>query len=113
MDMIDNKKDEYIQKRLNKVLETRLDADKETLEALCDLSTFFTENTLKSRRNLRSQIEKRSLAINEVITVFNANLQLFREIFKNIFQFSIPILQWFCISWWIGDSCFRERQKKC
>jgi conserved oligomeric Golgi complex subunit 6 len=32
---------------------------------LKDLSGFFTENTLESRRNLRSQIEKRSLEINK------------------------------------------------
>lgn len=35
------------------------------MEALSDLSTFFTENTLQTRRNLRSKIEKRSLTINE------------------------------------------------
>lgn len=52
-------------KRLNKIFETRLDTDKETLEALKELSTFFTENSIQSRRNLRSKIEKRSLAINE------------------------------------------------
>lgn len=77
---------EYIQKRLNKMLENRIDSDKvciviylyfqlnnkiireiiqETLEALSDLSTYFGENTLQSRRNLRSQIEKRSLTINQ------------------------------------------------
>jgi hypothetical protein len=78
---------------LNKVLETRLDADKETLEALCDLSTFFTENTLKSRRNLRSQIEKRSLAINEVITVFLILIFNYSEKYSKIFSI---ILQWFC-----------------
>jgi hypothetical protein len=54
-------------KRLNKILETRLENDKETLDALKELSTFFTENTLQARRNLRSKIEKRSLAINEVV----------------------------------------------
>jgi len=32
---------------------------------LKELSTFFTENTLNSRRNLRSKIERRSLTINE------------------------------------------------
>lgn len=63
-----------IQKRLNKILETRLDTDKDTLEALSDLSTFFTENTLQTRRNLRSQIEKRSVAINENF------LESFREV---------------------------------
>ena len=35
------------------------------LEALKALSTFFTDNSLRSRRNLRGDIEKRSLAINE------------------------------------------------
>jgi hypothetical protein len=57
-----------LSRRLNKILETRLENDKETLEALKELSTFFTENTLQARRNLRSKIEKRSLAINEVFT---------------------------------------------
>ena len=35
------------------------------LEALKALSTFFKENTLRNRRNLRSDIERKSLAINE------------------------------------------------
>ncbi|XP_047114624.1 conserved oligomeric Golgi complex subunit 6 [Schistocerca piceifrons] len=52
-------------RRLSKILDTRLENDKDTLEALKELSSFFTENTLKARRNLRSKIEKRSLAINE------------------------------------------------
>lgn len=51
--------------RLNKILETRLENDKDTLESLKELSVFFTENTLQSRRSLRSKIEKRSLSINE------------------------------------------------
>lgn len=54
-----------LSKRLNKILETRPDTDKETLEALKELSTFFNENSIQSRRNLRSKIEKRSLSINE------------------------------------------------
>jgi hypothetical protein len=60
-----------LSRRLNKILETRLENDKETLEALKELSTFFTENTLQARRNLRSKIEKRSLAINEVVCMYN------------------------------------------
>uniref|UniRef100_A0AAR2JXZ7 Conserved oligomeric Golgi complex subunit 6 n=1 Tax=Pygocentrus nattereri TaxID=42514 RepID=A0AAR2JXZ7_PYGNA len=52
-------------RKLNKILETRLDNDKEMLEALKSLSVFFTENSLRTRRNLRGDIEKRSLAINE------------------------------------------------
>lgn len=35
------------------------------VEALKALSAFFTDNSLRSRRNLRGDIEKRSLAINE------------------------------------------------
>ncbi|XP_010191063.1 PREDICTED: conserved oligomeric Golgi complex subunit 6-like [Mesitornis unicolor] len=37
----------------------------EMLEALKALSTFFVENSLRTRRNLRGDIERRSLAINE------------------------------------------------
>ena len=37
----------------------------DVLEALKSLSSFFNENNLRSRRNLRSDIERRSLAINE------------------------------------------------
>lgn len=46
-------------------METRLENDKDTLDALKELSTFFTENTLRSRRNLRGEIEKRSVGISE------------------------------------------------
>jgi len=63
-----------LSRRLHKILETRLENDKETLEAVKELSTFFTENTLQARRNLRSKIEKRSLAINEVVCMYNHNL---------------------------------------
>lgn len=35
------------------------------LEALKALSVFFTENSLRTRRNLRGDIERRSLSINE------------------------------------------------
>lgn len=35
------------------------------LEALKTLSGFFPENSIRSRRNLRSEIEKRSLVLNE------------------------------------------------
>lgn len=34
----------------------------DTVEALIDLSSFFTTNTLQNRRNLRNQIEKQSIA---------------------------------------------------
>ncbi|XP_030383226.1 conserved oligomeric Golgi complex subunit 6 [Scaptodrosophila lebanonensis] len=63
-----------IQMRVNKILETRLETDKDTLDALNGLSSFFTENTLQNRRNLRSQIERRSVEINEKF------LKAFREV---------------------------------
>ena len=47
------------------------------LEALKALSTFFGENSLRTRRNLRGDIERRSLAINEEF------LQTF-QIVKNV-----------------------------
>ena len=37
----------------------------DVLEALKSLSSFFDENNIRSRRNLRSDIERRSLVINE------------------------------------------------
>uniref|UniRef100_A0A1I8NN97 Conserved oligomeric Golgi complex subunit 6 n=1 Tax=Stomoxys calcitrans TaxID=35570 RepID=A0A1I8NN97_STOCA len=66
--------EDRLQKRVNKILETRLDAEKETLESLQDLSNFFTDNTLQNRRNLRSRIEKRSVFINGEF------LKAFREV---------------------------------
>uniref|UniRef100_A0A672NN00 Conserved oligomeric Golgi complex subunit 6 n=1 Tax=Sinocyclocheilus grahami TaxID=75366 RepID=A0A672NN00_SINGR len=54
-----------LSRKLNKILETRLDNDKEMLEALKSLSVFFSENSLRTRRNLRGDIERRSLSINE------------------------------------------------
>ncbi|PSN44948.1 hypothetical protein C0J52_16472 [Blattella germanica] len=84
-----------LSRRLNKILETRLENDKDTLEALKELSTFFTENTLQARRNLRSKIEKRSLAINEmacfVYSDFSQKLCLQQEVagaFLQSFQLS-------------------------
>lgn len=57
-------KNDPINKRVQKVLENRFQ-NKETLEALTDLSTYFKENNLQNRKNLRSQIERRSLTLNE------------------------------------------------
>ncbi|XP_071798111.1 conserved oligomeric Golgi complex subunit 6-like isoform X2 [Asterias amurensis] len=54
-----------LSRKLNKILEIRLDNDKDILEALKALSEFFGENTLRSRRNLRGEIERRSLGISE------------------------------------------------
>ncbi len=54
-----------LSRKLNKILENSLDNDKDTLEALDVLSGFLDKNTLQARRNLRSDLEKRSLALNE------------------------------------------------
>ncbi|XP_011314204.1 conserved oligomeric Golgi complex subunit 6 [Fopius arisanus] len=72
--MSDKNPNSSLVKRVNKLLESRPENDKDTLEALKELSTFFTENTLNNRRNLRSKIEKKSLAINEEF------LSAFREV---------------------------------
>ena len=54
-----------LSRKLHKILESDLDNDKETLEALKVLSDCLDKNTLQARRNLRSDLEKRSLALNE------------------------------------------------
>lgn len=54
-----------LSRKLNKILETRLDNDKDMLDALRALSEFFTDNSLRSRRSLRGDIERRSLGVNE------------------------------------------------
>ncbi|KAI0217702.1 Conserved oligomeric Golgi complex subunit 6 [Lamellibrachia satsuma] len=67
-----------LSRKLNKLLDTRLDNDKDMLEALKSLSTFFTGNNLRSRRSLRSDIERKSLAINEEF------VQSFAEVNKQL-----------------------------
>ena len=54
-----------LSKKLHKILESNLDNDKETLEALSVLSGFLDRNTLQARRNLRSDLEKRCLGLND------------------------------------------------
>uniref|UniRef100_A0A8C4IHJ8 Conserved oligomeric Golgi complex subunit 6 n=1 Tax=Dicentrarchus labrax TaxID=13489 RepID=A0A8C4IHJ8_DICLA len=70
-----------LSRKLNKILETRLDNDKEMLEALKALSVFFTENSLRTRRNLRGDIEKRSLNINEEFA------RIFKEVKEVTYSF--------------------------
>ena len=53
-----------INRKIRKVLDSQLETDFETQEALKELSTFFTSNSLKNRRYLRGEIERRSLQIN-------------------------------------------------
>lgn len=53
-----------LSRKLKKVLESRIDSP-DLLSSLSTLSTFYTDNSSQSRRNLRSTIEKRSLSINQ------------------------------------------------
>ncbi|GFO15592.1 conserved oligomeric Golgi complex subunit 6 [Plakobranchus ocellatus] len=74
-----------LSRKLSKILETRLDNDKDMLEALKALSTFFVENNLRSRRNLRSDIEKRSLGINEdFLTAFQAVKEQLDDVYSDV-----------------------------
>ncbi|KAH7687077.1 Conserved oligomeric Golgi complex subunit 6 protein [Dioscorea alata] len=52
-----------LSRKLKKVLETRTDSP-DLLDSLAALSTFYGDNTPQSRRNLKSSIEERALAIN-------------------------------------------------
>ena len=56
-------------KKLSRILESRYDEDKDTMEALRVLSEFMTENTLQTRRTLRSDLERRTLELSESFTV--------------------------------------------
>jgi len=56
-------KDSVLSRKLKKILESDLDADSEMGEALAELSEFITENTLRTRRFLRGDIERRSLQV--------------------------------------------------
>lgn len=55
------------------------------LEALKALSVFFTENSLRTRRNLRGDIERRSLTINEEFA------QIFKQV-KEVMQLYNTVL---------------------
>lgn len=64
----------------------------DTLEALKELSTFFTENTLNSRRNLRSKIERRSLAINEeFLATFREVKASLDDVYQNVLAMNTAV----------------------
>lgn len=52
-----------LSRKLNKVLEIRT-GNEDLLQGLQNLSEFYKTNTLEARRNLRGEIEKRGLEIN-------------------------------------------------
>ncbi|XP_023022875.2 conserved oligomeric Golgi complex subunit 6 isoform X1 [Leptinotarsa decemlineata] len=85
-------KEHVLSKRLSKIIQTRIENDRETLEALKQLSTFYSENTLQARRNLRSQIEKRSLDINkEFLSSFLEVKQSFDSVYSDVAEMSESI----------------------
>lgn len=54
-----------LSRKLKKVLETRTD-NPDLLASLGTLSSFYTDNTPRTRRNLKSTIETRSLDLNHL-----------------------------------------------
>ncbi|UJR20606.1 hypothetical protein I4U23_023731 [Adineta vaga] len=55
----------HVQRRLQKILDLKLESDKDLIDSLKYLSSFFNENSVRTRRSLRSTIEKRSLTLND------------------------------------------------
>ena len=49
-------------KKLQKILESRFESDKDAIAAMQYLSEVIPENTIATRRNLRSDLERRNLA---------------------------------------------------
>ncbi|XP_018574579.1 conserved oligomeric Golgi complex subunit 6 isoform X2 [Anoplophora glabripennis] len=87
--MILKENEHILSKRLNKVLETVFQDDQGTLEALKQLSTFYPENTIQARRDLRSKIEKRSLDINvNLLSSFSIVKDSFTSIYNQIAEMS-------------------------
>lgn len=56
--------DNPISKKVAKILDGKFETDKELIESLTTVSSFFKENTLHNRRNLRRDIESFSLQVN-------------------------------------------------
>lgn len=54
-----------VQRKLQKILDLKLESDKDLIESLKYLSSFFQDNNVRTRRALRSTIEKRSLTLND------------------------------------------------
>jgi len=61
----EDKANSVLSRKLKKVLDSKLENDKDSMDALKELSGFFKDNNLKTRRNLRGEIERRNLQINQ------------------------------------------------
>lgn len=88
-----------LSRKLKKVLESRTDTP-DVLNSLNTLSTFYTDNTPQSRRNLRSTIEKRSLSINIDFLRASDTAQLVLSLISTFLYCSIQLsIAWFVCSW--------------
>lgn len=73
-----------LSRKLKKVLESRTDSP-DLLASLNTLSTFYSDNSQQSRRNLRSTIEKRSLSINlEFLLASEAAQQVYNLLYLSL-----------------------------
>lgn len=66
------------------------------LEALKALSTFFVENSLRTRRNLRGDIERRSLSINEEFVSIFKEVKEVRRLFSLSIYWALTICLALC-----------------
>ena len=79
------KTDTVLSRKLKKVLDSKLEGDKDTMDALKELSTFFKENNLQNRRNLRGEIERRNLQItNDFLNAFQSVKETLDNVDKNV-----------------------------
>ena len=73
-----------LQRKVNRVLSERIDTPDLTA-TLKHLSTFYTENTLENRRNLRSVLEKQGQSLNEqFIDSFQSIVDDFEKVAKSV-----------------------------
>ena len=79
------KTDTVLSRKLKKVLDSKLEGDKDTMDALKELSTFFKDNNLQNRRNLRGEIERRNLQItNDFLNAFQSVKETLDNVDKNV-----------------------------
>ena len=78
----DSKSDSVLSRKLKKILDSKLETDKDTVDALKELSTFFQDNNLKTRRNLRGEIERRNLQINRQSLTYGIGRYFFKDLLR-------------------------------
>ena len=91
--------DTVLSRKLRKVLDSKLEGDKDTMDALRELSTFFKENNLQTRRNLRGEIERRNLTItHDFLAAFRSVKETLDTVDQNVRGMSRS-----CASMQVGD----------